>query len=53
MCDTSQKAREEGILIRTARSTILSAGEESRKMRIEKCSFHSDMEVTGDYRLLF
>ena len=54
MCDTSQKAREESILIRRVRSTILSAGKESRKIWIEKCSFHEhDMEVIGDYKLLF
>lgn len=51
--DTSHTAREESILRRRVRSTLLRAGKELRKMTIEKCSFHSDMEVLGDYKLLF
>lgn len=44
MCDISQRAGEESILRREG-STVLNAGKESRKMRIEECSFNSDMEV--------
>lgn len=51
--DTSQMVKEESILRRTGRSTLLRAGKELRKMTIEKCSFHSDMEVIRDYTLLF
>lgn len=52
MCDISQRAGEESVLRREG-STVLNAGKESRKMRIEKCSFNSDMEVIGDSKELF
>lgn len=51
--DTSQMVKEESILRSMVQSTLSRAGKELRKMTIEKCSFHSDMEVTRDYTLLF